>query len=265
MRLGGNKRCRDYLEEHGKLNLAMCSIRERYEDNSAQTYHQDLKKLVIANSIIQKEAATTSTLVVSKSTSSLTRTKNPAKTSTPTPARTTPNKRFSRLTASKSPNRTPVRHHSSSGSRGKSPKKTFSASTPTIAYMGRTFQADDPFAESAADEGRLRISAADDTDLLKKLEYLWYRDVGDCNLSSTHSYASTSMNSSTTSNQSASWFSASSGRGGANPSNSELSVQDLLSLQSDPDMKQYVRHKLAQQWNSLQSIAKSGVSPAKNM
>lgn len=261
MRNGGNKRCRDYLEEHGKLNLATCSIRERYEDNSAQTYQQDLKKRVKAANIEQKEAATISTLVAPKSALSSPPSKIPTKLPASTPAKTTPNKRFSRLASSKSPSRTPVRHHSSSGSRGKSPKKTFSASTPTIAHMGRTFQADDPFAENAADDGKLRISAADDTDLLKKLELLWYRDVEDCNLSSTQSYASNSMNS-TASNLSASWFS-SPGRGGNNPSNTALTVQDVQTLQSDPEMKQYVRNKLAQQWNWSQQRAQSGLSPTK--
>lgn len=250
MRLGGNKRCRDALEKNGQLNLSACSIRERYETLAAQSYHDDLKKRVKAADVEEKEAATISSLTAAAAAKD---TKNPI------------NKRLSRLTSKivKPRRKTPDRSLSVGPRTNKSPSKSLSASAPTITYMGRSFQANNAptAADIAADEMKLRLAPYDQNDvddLPQKLEQLWHReDDFQKNVSSNQSYASNSLaSSSATSSLSSSWFSGGGGGGGrsTHPSSAELTVQDVHTLHTDPDMKEYVRQQLLQQWNQRQQI-----------
>lgn len=226
MRLGGNKKCRDYLQKQG-LDLSSCSIQERYESPVAQKYHQLLKKQIKV--VAEKHPATER----SKSQGSLN-----ASSSTHRRMSQSMHRRMSQGSS-------PPRHsHSKSPARPsyKSPK-SLSVSCPTIVYMGRSFKANDPNPHDNSEE-TLRIN--DEVDVTRKLEEMWYGYDEDNPMSSNQSYASTSLSSSSMSRSS--YF------GGISVNNytnvTELSMKDMASLQHDLDVKEYVRQQLLKQWNT---------------
>lgn len=272
MRQGGNKKCRDYLNKQG-LDLASCSIKERYESPVAHKYHQKLKKQIkavaekhpglapsIRNTPSSRSVASNDGSTGSKSNTPESRR---AKALSPTsPTQDTASSNLS-LQPTETPNRefisSPPRrisHLGANTNRRSPPRRTGSngsfiartsqirASAPTIVYCGRSFLANnlDGYSNKGNDE-TLRIS--DEFDVTRKLEQLWYGDEDGTHLmSSNQSYASTSLSSSRSS-----YF------GGASISNnnSGISSRDLRTLEKDTEVKEYLRQQLLKQWNRKQT------------
>lgn len=228
MRLGGNKKCRDYLQKQG-LDLSSCSIQERYESPVAQKYHQKLKKQVKV--VDEKHPA----MEKSKSQSSL--------NASSTHSRKSLNLRGSHHSRmSQRSSLSPPRNSMSSARPSYKSPKSLSVSCPTIVYMGRSFKANSPHPHD--NEETLRIN--DEVDVTRKLEEMWYGNDEDNPMSSNQSYASTSISSSSMSRSS--YF------GGISVNNytnvTELSMKDMASLQHDLDVKEYVRQQLLKQWKT---------------
>ncbi|CAB9497704.1 with coiled-coil, ANK repeat and PH domain-containing protein [Seminavis robusta] len=253
MRHGGNKKCRDYLRKRG-LKLKECTIKERYESPVAKKYHQKLKaavKVVTEEHPLHakptKRASTTDIGIPTPTTQgsaenngdnndvpvhpvSTTILNTPPPSSRPpiSPAAMLRFRRFS-TTASATRNR---------------PTRSLSASAPTIFYMGRSFQANNPSA--ANNDDTLRI---DDWDVQRKLEHWWYHRGHDDEENDEHysySNASSSLSSNSLS-RSSSYFGG--GSTATSRSGPALTWEDLRALQTDPEIKDYVRQQLLQRWD----------------